>query len=182
MDLLATLLLGHLIADFPLQANWVYRLKNRHWAGVLLHAAIHCLVTGVLIKDSLTYWPMLVVLGSTHFATDWLKLRIRFKFQSVGFVLDQIAHVLVLLLLVAWAPGMTGTLTPALLYPVVGYALVPAVLMFSSVLAADLGCIASDPSGRLENKVSELVLLSHMAGFPLVAGTVFVRIGGLYIF
>ena len=58
MDLLATLLLGHLSADFPLQTNWVYRLKNRRWAGVLLHTAIHCVVTAVLLSDSLTHWPM----------------------------------------------------------------------------------------------------------------------------
>ena len=86
MDLLATLLLAHLIADFPLQTNGLYRLKRRHWAGVLLHAAIHCLITAILIKDPFTHWSALVVLFSLHVVIDWVKLRVDFEFFSLGFL------------------------------------------------------------------------------------------------
>jgi hypothetical protein len=172
-----------LIADFPLQANWVYRLKHRHWTGVLLHAAIHCVVTALLLPDLLAHWPMLIVLGLAHFTTDWLKLRATFRFQSVGFVLDQIAHVVVLAVLGTWpcSPEITCTVAPALLYPAVGYALVPAVLMFSAVLADDLGQAASDSSTWLARNASKLLVLSQVAGLPLVAGTVIARLGSAYV-
>ena len=176
MNLLAILLLGHLIADFPLQTNWVYRLKNHHWAGVLLHAVIHCVVTAVLLQDTLAHWPMLIALGSIHFATDWLKLRVEFPFQSLGFILDQITHVLALLLLATWQSEMIGALTPTLIHTAVGYALVPALLMFSSVMAADLEKATSDPSSRAKNKAARFILLSQVAGLPLVVGTMIVRL------
>jgi hypothetical protein len=38
---MAALVLAYLIADFPLQANWIYRFKVRCAAGLALHAAIH---------------------------------------------------------------------------------------------------------------------------------------------
>jgi hypothetical protein len=144
---------------------------------VLLHAVVHCVVTAVLLQDSLTHWPMLIILGSIHFATDWLKLRIRFKFQTLGFILDQIAHVLALLFLATWQPEMTGALTPTLIYTAVGYALVPALLMFSSVMAADLEKTTSDRSSGAKNRAARFILLSQVAGLPLVVGTMIVRLG-----
>ena len=75
MHLFAILLLGHLIADFPLQMDWIFQLKHRHWAGILLHSVIHSVLTAILIEAPLTHWPMLVSLGLIHFAIDWLKLR-----------------------------------------------------------------------------------------------------------
>ena len=79
MDLLSALLLGHLIADFPLQANCIFRLKNQHWLGVLLHAAVHCVITAVLLQQPLAYWPLLASLCLVHFTIDWFKLRINFQ-------------------------------------------------------------------------------------------------------
>jgi hypothetical protein len=184
VSVFAALFLGHLIADFPLQANWVYRLKHRHWTGVLLHAAIHCVVTALLLPDSLVHWPMLIGLGLAHFATDWLKLRMKFRFRSVGFVLDQIVHVVVLVALGIWpcSPEITCTVAPVLLYPAVGYALLPALLMFSSVLADDLGQVASDSPSWLARNASKLLMLSQVTGFPLVAGTIIVRLGSVHVF
>ena len=51
MQLFATLLLGHLIADFPLQTDWVVQFKKRHITGLALHASIHVGVTALLIRD-----------------------------------------------------------------------------------------------------------------------------------
>jgi hypothetical protein len=179
MHVVNTLLLGHLIADFPLQTNRVYRLKNRHWSGILLHAIIHCAVTGLLLQDAFTYWRMLVALGVMHFVTDWIKLRTPFKLQLVGFVLDQVAHILGLFLLAAWWPDVTGTLPTTLLYPALAYALVPVALMFFSVAASDIGRAGSVLPGWLANDAPIFILLSQVAGVPLVVGTMLVRFVGL---
>jgi len=178
-NLLATLILGHLIADFPLQVNWVYRLKSRYWWGVVLHAAIHCVITAMLLERPLAYWPVLVVLGLAHFATDWVKLRVDFKVQCHGFVLDQIAHAVALLLLATWQPEMMGVLAPRVLYPAVGYALVPALLIFVCILATDLEQIAFCSSSSLESVIVKLIALSQVTGLPLVIGAVVVRFGVL---
>jgi hypothetical protein len=179
MHLVNTLLLGHLIADFPLQTNGVYRLKNRHWSGILLHAAIHVVATGLLLQETPKHWRMLVALGAMHFVTDWLKLRIPFKLQSVGFVLDQMAHILGLLLLAAWWPDVTGTLPTGLLYPALAYAFVPVVLMLFSVAAGDISRVRSTSPSWMTNNAPILIVLSQAAGVPLVVGTVLARFGGL---
>ena len=144
---------------------------------MLLHAVIHCVVTAVLLQDPLAHWPMLIALGSIHFATDWLKLRVEFPFQSLSFILDQIVHVLALLLLATWQYETIGALTPALIHTAVGYALVPALLMLSSVMAADLEEATCDQSSRAKNKAARFILLSQVAGLPLVVGTMIVRLG-----
>ena len=176
MDLLATLILAHLIADFPLQTNAVFRLKNRHWVGVLLHAAIHVMVTGLLLQNPLGHWPMLVSLGGIHFITDWLKLRMKFKRRSLGFVLDQAAHGLALYLLATWPVETTGILPAVYLHPAVAYALIPALLMFASILTEDL----RESATRLPyspNKTPQIILLSHWLGYPLVVLVVMLRLG-----
>ncbi len=178
MDLFVTLLLGHLIADFPLQMNWLFRLKTRHWTGVLLHAAIHGLVTAILLQNPLIHWPMLVTLWVIHFTIDWLKLQVDFKLQTPGFILDQIVHALVLLLLARWPSEITGTLRPTLLYPAVAYALIPALLTFLATLSIDLENSATNPTGWSKNKAPQLILLAQLVGYPLVIGILIVRFGG----
>lgn len=172
MELFATLLLAHLIADFPLQTNCVFELKVRHWTGIFLHVAIHVFVTALLINDPLRYWPLLAALGAVHFATDWFKLRLPFRFQAAGFILDQIAHVLALVVLAGRWPSATGVLPATLLRPAIAYALIPAALMFLSVLAVDIEQVAFRLSDRLKDKAPQLVALSQVAGWPLILGVV----------
>jgi hypothetical protein len=178
MNLFATLLLAHLIADFPLQTNGLYRLKRRHLAGVLLHSGIHCLITAILIKNPLANWPMLVTLFAFHVVIDWVKLRVEFKFYSLGFLLDQLAHLLALLVITAWASASRGVLPPVILYPALAYALVPGLLMFLSVLAIDLERLAHNPVWWPKLKAPQIVMLSHLVGYPLVVGIVIMRFGG----
>ena len=178
MHLIATLLLGHLIADFPLQTNWLFGLKRRHWAGVLLHAAIHCAVTGFLLRDSLSQWPMLLTLGLVHVAMDWLKLRMTFEIQGPAFVVDQLAHLLALLLLSTWPSNLTGELAPGFLYSAVGYAVVPALLMFAGIASADKRRRATGSFANRQGPGPKFILLSQLAGLPLVAGTLIVRLIG----
>ncbi|MEZ4729572.1 MAG: DUF3307 domain-containing protein [Caldilineaceae bacterium] len=75
MDLAAALFLSHLVGDFPLQTNQIYRLKNESWVGVALHAAIHVILAALLVKQPLVVWPMLTTLGILHFLIDLIKLR-----------------------------------------------------------------------------------------------------------
>ena len=178
MDLLATLVLAHLIADFPLQTNRIFRLKRRHWAGVLLHAGIHATVAAILVRNPLAHWPMLVTLWLGHFGIDWLKLRFDFKFKSLGFVLDQMAHLLLLLLLANWSSAIRGVLPHALLFPAVAYALLPATLMFLSVLMIDLEGRSSHPPYWPSVKAPQIVLLSHLAGYPLLLFVLILRFAG----
>ena len=178
MDVLATLLLGHLIADFPLQANWIYRAKRGHWAGLPLHSAVHCAVAAMLLDDPLKHLPLLISLALAHFTIDWFKLRVRFKPEFVGFILDQIAHVLALLLLTALRSEMTVALQPAFLYPALAYSLVPALLMFLEVLAIGLKQSSAHPSGGWKDECARFASLSQWAGAPLVVGVLAVRFFG----
>jgi len=178
MNLFATLLLAHLIADFPLQTNGLYRLKSRHWAGVLLHAAIHYLITALLIKNPLTHWHALIPLFVLHVIIDWVKLQVDFKFQSLGFLLDQMIHLLALVLLAAWLSKISGILSPMILYPALAYALIPGLLMFLSVLTIDLERFSSNSVRWPRLKSSQIVMLSHLVGYPLVVSIVVMRFAG----
>ncbi|MCB0186690.1 MAG: DUF3307 domain-containing protein, partial [Caldilineaceae bacterium] len=86
MNLAAALLLGHLLADFPLQTTWIYQYKTKSWKGILIHTAIHVLVTACLVKPLLQALPLLILLGILHFLTDYTKVRIPARQQSPGFL------------------------------------------------------------------------------------------------
>jgi hypothetical protein len=177
MDLIATLLLAHLIADFPLQVDWLFRLKKRHWAGVLLHSAMHVAVTAMLLRGPLAQWPALIALGAVHYTIDTVKLRLTFRLQSLGFLLDQLAHVLSLLLVAAWCAGTRGALPQSILYPTVAYALLPTVLMLVAMLTIDLThSVSSVVSGSPEN-TRRIILLSQWVGYFLVAAVIVFRFG-----
>lgn len=174
MNLFATLLLGHLIADFPLQTQWVYQFKTRSAAGVALHTAIHVVVAAALIRNPLDHWPLLACLGAAHYLTDWLKLRLSTTTQTVGFLLDQAAHLAAMAILAGWAGvatkgGLETTLLPPeLLYPAIVYALAPAAMTFLWVMANDrAGNAARAPSGSAWAGL-QVLTLSKLAGVPLV--------------
>lgn len=102
----ATLLLGHFIADFPLQTDHIFRLKMRCSLGVLLHVAIHVGIMAVLLQNPLAQWRELLVLGVSHFLIDWLKVHWKTRQEAVSFLLDQVAHALVLALMVLANPAL----------------------------------------------------------------------------
>ena len=138
MTAFATLYLSHLIADFPLQTNRIYRLKTESNQGILLHVAIHLLVASILVKDSLASWPVLLVLGVAHFLIDWTKLRYPGRRQTPGFLLDQFAHFLTVALLALWRPELTAVIPLWLTFWAILLILLPATLVFLWVWATDL--------------------------------------------
>ena len=117
MQLLLTLLLAHLFADFPLQSNGLARFKSTHLAGVLLHALIYTIVTALLIERWVTYWPLVIGLGIVHFAIDALKPRLcRGLNAFCAFLFDQSLH-LATMIVAAWCAHQCWQPIPAGLIP-----------------------------------------------------------------
>lgn len=129
-----SLVVGHLIADFPLQTDTVYRLRQRGWWGIALHAGIHAVVAVALVHGLIRRWWLLLGLGLVHAAIDSLKPRLRFSKPGVTFLVDQGLH-LASVGAVAWfARDLQSTLSGPLLYAVLAVATFPALLMFLSIL------------------------------------------------
>jgi len=139
MNLAAALLLGHLIADFPLQTTWVYQYKTESWIGVLLHSAIHVIVTACLVQPLYQVIPLLVPLGILHFITDFAKVHLSTKHQAPSFIIDQLVHMIVLYLLSqVWQDTLSSTLPTMVLIPLLLYVGFLGLLVFLWVLACDL--------------------------------------------
>ena len=105
MFLFYRLLLAHIIADFPLQTNQIFKIKmNTQW-GVLLHTLI------VLIFSILFTFPyledpkvmiILLVIFLSHTVIDKLKLEYskKTKNQSIRILLlDQVLHIAIIAVL-----------------------------------------------------------------------------------
>ncbi|MDI6782727.1 MAG: DUF3307 domain-containing protein [bacterium] len=93
------LLLAHLLAEFPLQFDLIYRLKVSKKTGIWLHAFIFFAVAVLLLIPWWgvgRFWVFLVFLLLTHYALDRLKIIFyrRFQVDNLGiFLLDQVAHI-----------------------------------------------------------------------------------------
>lgn len=102
MFLFLKLILAHLIADFILQFEELYRLKVRSFLGHLLHALIHGLVSLLLLwpyLDSLQVWVFVTAMVLVHLLQDLIKYSATKKTPAntfVYFMTDQCCHVLVL--------------------------------------------------------------------------------------
>ncbi|MBV7332755.1 DUF3307 domain-containing protein [Chloroflexi bacterium TSY] len=176
MYLTATLLLGHLLADFPLQTNWIFKMKSKNWLGVALHAAIHVLTTALLLKSSSELWPLLFALGALHFLCDWAKLHYTSQNQLIPFLVDQIAHLFVLVLLAVRFPFAEPVLPAWIVYPAVVYGFVPAILIFVSIMATDIARQQEPRHAFLKWAHHRGLSVSQAVGNPLVASIAFVLV------
>ena len=97
MFLFIRLVLGHFIADFPLQFNKVYELKHKGLKGGIPHAL---LVTGSLLIVSWPYlylprmWGFIFFVAVVHLFQDSIKIsygKLRYTFWL--YILDQIIHI-----------------------------------------------------------------------------------------
>ena len=135
MQLLLTLILAHLFADFPLQTNSVARLKARHSFGVLPHVLIYVSVTALLIEKSYLYWPLLLGLGVCHFVIDTLKAHCcTSRHEVCAFWIDQVLHLLTMvaatyLAFQFWTPTPRGIIAEELLPIMLAAAFVPALMV-----------------------------------------------------
>ena len=100
-ETLLVLLVAHLVADFPLQPDWMIRHK-RHPAVL----GLHVLVVAGTAALALGGWPatVLLILVGTHLAMDAVKVYA--LPDSLGsFVLDQLVHLVVIVALAGAFPG-----------------------------------------------------------------------------
>lgn len=104
------MLLGHLIGDFVLQPLWLAMEKRVGWRGLLIHVTVVTFATGAMIYQVVPlWWLWTLVLFAIHLFIDQFRTFV-FTDNSRGkgvmlFVLDQIAHLLSIMLISWWAVG-----------------------------------------------------------------------------
>jgi hypothetical protein len=170
MTIFFTLLLAHLIADFPLQTNRIFAMKLKSSKGIAIHVLIHVAVTALLIREPVIHWRLFIILAITHFLIDWLKLRYPTQRQVPGFLLDQILHLIVLGFLAAVSPTIRPALSGWLLTFAIIYAFIPPIIMFLWLLAIDEGQVREHTTRRIKWRQRNLLSLSQHAGLPLLLG------------
>jgi hypothetical protein len=160
MGLFQILLVGHLIADFPLQTPMILRWKFRGGVWILPHIFIHAAVLILLVRN-----PMAVgVIVLTHFVIDWIKVELDDgSDQGISFLMDQTAHILVLAL-VAQYGGVAGQQLAFDNLPIIlGLAVVSAVFMFLNVVKVQMA------EHRVPNLVCNYAFhVSKIAGWAAV--------------
>lgn len=171
MEIFATLSLAHLLGDFPLQTNRIFKMKMEGHKGLFIHVAIHLVTLALLIRHPWKAWPLLLTLGVAHYITDWAKLHIPARQQAPGFLVDQLIHFITLAILTRAFPGIEPLLPGWVLYVALLLAVVPAVMMYLWVLDNDRrpftganGCVV----GPWNNQ--SLLFISQQIGWVIVAG------------
>ena len=133
------LLLSHLLGDFPLQTNRIFRMKLKGHKGLAIHVGIHLIVAFILIQQAWQYGWMFLFLGVTHYLTDWTKVKLQpvGSPQFKGYLVDQVVHLLIISVIAWWLPDLSSTLPEAWLVPAILLTAVPAFLMTWWVWAND---------------------------------------------
>ena len=108
-------LLSHILADYPLQPDWIVFNKRKAW-GLGIHIAIHFGVMFVLVGPARTQiWPQLLALAVVHLLLDITKSSItpaRARSAIPHYLLDQLLHVISIYLVAGW---IERNLDPALI-------------------------------------------------------------------
>jgi uncharacterized membrane protein len=135
IGLFQLLLVGHLIADFPLQTPTILRWKFRGGVWLLPHIMIHGVVLTMLVRNPFA----VLIVFVTHFIIDWTKVVLDDgSRQGLTFLLDQSAHVLVLWLVAQYGGITRPELAVNHLPIILGLAIVSAVFMFLNVIKSQL--------------------------------------------
>ncbi|MEY9674538.1 DUF3307 domain-containing protein [Bradyrhizobium elkanii] len=88
------MLVGHAVADYPLQGDWLSRAKNPRfdlvpgeviWPGALLS---HALIHAGAVQLATGSWSLALLELAVHAAIDWTKCSGR-----IGYNVDQALHV-----------------------------------------------------------------------------------------
>jgi len=167
MTVFTTLLFAHLLGDFPLQTDRVFRLKLKGHKGLALHTAIHMMVTAVLIRHSWRYWPILLLIGTIHYLTDWIKIKYSGSQLTPGFLLDQVIHVMTLFIIALIAPSMETVLPLWFLIPAILLVSIQAFLTLIYIWATDRCHHKPQPNSRLLWASTKLLPLSQITGWAI---------------
>ena len=101
------LVLGHFVGDFVLQPYWLVLAKRSGWSGLFIHVGIVTFVTGILVIGLIpNWWVWIIALFLVHMFIDQFRTFV-FTDNSGGkglilLTLDQLAHILSLMV-IAWA-------------------------------------------------------------------------------
>ena len=89
MTIIYTLLVGHFVADFLCQSDWMALNKSKRWDALVLHVAIYTAVMGVMtyaLAPTLVGWLLFVLVTAlSHFATDAVTSRITSRLWFIEF-------------------------------------------------------------------------------------------------
>ena len=95
------LILAHLIGDFFLQpTSWVKEKEKTKLKSpkLYLHILIHIALLFIILWD-LSQWPIILIIGLSHFIIDALKLTFQNKkTKRLFFFLDQLLHILAIII------------------------------------------------------------------------------------
>ncbi len=102
------LLLSHVLGDFPLQTDSIFRMKTRYTWGVLPHVFICTLMNIIVLAPfwrSIHAWAAILFLTLVHALLDQTKITIANKIAKDNFgqfILDQALHVLSVWIAAFW--------------------------------------------------------------------------------
>ena len=109
MAMFIVMLLAHLLGDYLFQFDALARWKSRSLWGVVAHGGIVTATTlacAALIDP--TWWPYALLIGVTHTGIDVVRARLihttSTTWDMVLYLLDQVAHVAIIVLVV-WQSG-----------------------------------------------------------------------------
>lgn len=102
--ILFILIAAHFLADFTFQPGVLAKRKTESFGFLLLHGLIYAVVIAAsgfaVVQAKAMLLPMAIIVV-THFALDWLRIKIDAKFENAAvrfwsFVFDQVLHLVVL--------------------------------------------------------------------------------------
>ncbi len=162
-------------------------MKNSGQAGLILHSLIHVAVAASLLYDPIAQLPMLVTLGIVHWGIDWAKISFGKGSSVIGFLIDQAAHVLSIILILSiygyWLSDIqTATLPPFLLYIGVLYGTVLGLMVLIWVWANSLSDDVIQRHPHMHPAIqwtrTQMLRCSQQAGLGLICALVI----GIYYF
>ncbi len=187
MGVYGALLLAHLLGDFPCQPYPLIRWKIASLRGLLVHVAIQVALTLPVLIWFVPAWGWwALVLASSHFLIDWLKVRLTRPgwVELLAFFLDQALHLTVLWVIarasgaqVAFSGTTAQVLRLAIVFVLAIYAGAVVEFLVGAALKGADGGFAPIPSaerrrGTLERTATVLgvLLLPAAAWIILAAG------------
>ena len=102
----AALLFAHVLADFVLQTKWM--VDNKRKPQVLLLHGLIVLSTAQLAMGNVSAWPLLA-LALAHVVIDAIKTYVPHKGGLAPFLIDQIVHLVTLVVVAMMVPDLWQT-------------------------------------------------------------------------
>jgi len=102
LNILSRIFLAHIIADFPLQFDWIFRMKKKGFLGGVPHASLHVLMIFLFLPDFwqyLLFYVYLLVILILHALQDNTKIWLWKNGRPDNlwlFLSDQFFHIMVM--------------------------------------------------------------------------------------